>query len=154
MDYGIASQEDLPKLARLRWDFRVEEDETPAVSQTTFIQSCTDFLERGFEAGNWAYWVAKEEGEIVSHVFINTIRPVPRPCNLDDRYGYMTNVYTRPEYRNKGIGTELMRRAMQWAAEEGLELVIVSPSEESLPFYRRAGFSEETDFMQLRLKEY
>lgn len=154
MDYGIAPPEDLPKLARLRWDFRAEEDEIPAVNETIFIKSCIDFLERGLRTGNWIYWVAKNEGEVVSHIFINTIRPVPRPCQPDDRFGYMTNVYTRPEYRNKGIGSELMKRAMQWAEKEGLELLIVSPGEGSLSFYSRAGFSEETDFMQLRLKEY
>jgi GNAT superfamily N-acetyltransferase len=154
MDYVIASKEDLPELARLRWEFRAEEDETPALSQPAFIQACTDFLERGLQTGNWIYWVAKEGNEIVSHLFIHTIKPVPRPCRPDDRFGYLTNVYTRPEFRNRGVGTELMKQARRWAEEAGLELVIVSPSEESKRFYRRAGFREETDFMQLRLREY
>jgi len=154
MDYGIASPEDVPKLARLRWDFRAEEGETAAVSENEFIRLCADFLDRGIRSGDWVYWVAREGGEIVSHIFINTIRPVPRPCNTNDRFGYITNVYTRPEYRNKGIGTELMKRAIKWAEDGGLELMIVSPSEEALAFYKRAGFSQDTEFIQLRLKDY
>ena len=44
--------------------------------------------------------------------------------------------------RNKGIGSELMRHVKQWAQEHNLQLLIVSPSDASIPFYERAGFKQ------------
>src|SRR5207244_4030148 len=41
----------------------------------------------------------------------------PRPCDLHDRWGYLTNVYARPEVRGRGIGTALLRRAIADARE-------------------------------------
>src|SRR3712207_8062862 len=47
--------------------------------------------------------------EIVSHIFIHKIDMIPRPCKIHDQFGYITNNYTKPDYRNKGIGSELIR---------------------------------------------
>lgn len=48
----------------------------------------------------------------------------------------------------------MMAEVKQWAVGQGLELLIVSPSEDSATFYGRAGFVPETDFVQLRLRAY
>ena len=55
--------------------------------------------------------------------------------SLDDALGYVTNVYTRPAYRGRGIGTRLMSHVLQWAREHDLESLIVWPSETSVRFY-------------------
>ena len=65
----------------------------------------------------------------------------------------MTNVYTKPAYRNQGIGTTLMQQTLAWAKSQDMALLIVSPSERSIPFYRRAGFKDESEFMQATLRD-
>ena len=142
------------QLAQLRWEFREEGGEIPLVGEREFLESCSAFLRRGLKGGDWVYWIAKHEEQIVSQMFIHTIYPVPRPCRLQDRWGYLTNVYTRPLYRRQGIGSRLLIEAVCWAREQGFELLIVSPGEEASSFYRRAGFRVETDFVQLRLQEF
>lgn len=143
------------QLAELRWDFRMEGgDEVPAVSKSVFVDACTSFLKRGLGNGYHVYWLAEEGGEIVSHIFIHKIDMIPRPCKIHDQFGYITNNYTRPEYRNRGVGSELMKSVVGWAKDEDLELLIVYPSERAVSFYRRAGFYTENDVMELRLREY
>ena len=100
------------------------------------------------------YWIAEENGEVISQIFVHKIDMVPRPCKIHDQFGYVTNNYTKPAYRNKGIGSELMKRVVQWAKDEDLELLIVYPSEEAVTFYERAGFYSENDVMELRLRKY
>jgi GNAT superfamily N-acetyltransferase len=151
----MATDEDLTQLAELRWDFRMEgDDELPAVSKAMFVEACVSFLKRGMESSYHIYWLAEEGGEIASHIFIHKIDMVPRPCKIHDQFGYITNNYTRPIYRSKGIGSELMKRVIAWAKAEDLELLIVYPSERAVTFYRRAGFYSENDVMELRLREY
>jgi ribosomal protein S18 acetylase RimI-like enzyme len=160
--YRTAAAADLLQLAQMRWDFRTGPDEPPpVVSREVFLEQCHAFLARGLERGDWVYWIAVEEGAvddktlspderplILGHIFLHLFRPVPKPCQLESHYGYLTNVYTRPACRNQGIGSELMRHAQRWAKEHEVPFMIVSPSEASVPFYRRAGFTFETEFME------
>jgi ribosomal protein S18 acetylase RimI-like enzyme len=68
--------------------------------------------------------------------------------------GYLTNVYTKPAFRRRGIGAKLFEQVKNRAIEKDFEILIVSPSDDSGNFYKRAGFAAETDFYQLRLREF
>lgn len=155
MHYRIATSEDLTQLAQLRWEFRAEDgDEQPVVSYYHFIQACVPVLQRAMESGQATYWLAEMNGEIVAHIFVQRIDLVPRPCKLKDQFGYITNNYTKPAFRNQGIGSELLKRVIAWAKDEDYELLIVYPSEQAVPYYRRAGFTTETEVMELTLRAY
>lgn len=154
MNFRIAGNEDLLQLAELRWDFRTEDGELPAVGKPEFIDACTAFMKRGLNSGYHVYWIAEQRGEIASQIFVHKIDMVPRPCRIEDQFGYITNNYTRPAYRNRGIGSELMKRVIDWAKDSDLELLIVYPSERAVSFYQRAGFQAENEVMELRLREF
>jgi GNAT superfamily N-acetyltransferase len=146
MNYRLATETDLPALAAMRWTWRVEEDGSPPVAdRAEYLAVCLAFLKQGLADGSWVYWVAEEEGQLISHIFVRRIRKVPKPNRLHDEYGYVTNVYTRPAYRGQGIGAELMKQVTAWAKEEDLEFLIVWPGEESIRFYERAGFAFEAE---------
>ncbi len=149
LEYRKATTSEIPQLAQMRWDFRKEDDDEPDVmTYAEFMESCAAFLLQGMHSEQWVYWVAMQHDVVVSHICIFRIQSVPRPCKDADYWGYMTNVYTKPAYRQQGIGSRLMKHAMQWAKTQGLALMIVSPSDAAIPFYQRAGFAHETEFMQ------
>jgi GNAT superfamily N-acetyltransferase len=77
---------------------------------------------------------------------------VPRPATARDRWGWLTDCYTIPEARNAGHGTRLLAAIREWAAADGLDLLLVSPSERSVPFYARSGFGPAGDWLQLGLE--
>lgn len=153
--YRIAAEADVDELARLRWDFRLEE--APGATrhgQATFLRACADFLRAGLREGCWTYWVALVDGHIVSHIYIQRVPKVPKPNRLDDALGYVTNVYTRPLYRGRGIGTELMGHMLAWAKAQDLESLIVWPSEASVGFYERAGFRGASEMLEYEVRPY
>lgn len=155
MEYRIARGSDLKQLAELRWQFRTDEDrERPRYSRSEFSSACERFLQEGLSSGTRAYWLAIESDEIVSHVFVQKILMVPRPCRIHDLFGYITNAYTLAQRRGEGIGAALMKRVIDWARAEDLELLIVWPSDRAVSFYRRLGFDTENDVMQLTLRPY
>lgn len=154
MIFRKAEMKDIKELAEIRWDFQYDpQDGKLEVPKIEFISYFADFLKENFESGDWICWIAEESGQIISQIFIKKIRKLPKPKRLKDEYGYVTNVYTKPEFRNRGIGKQLMAKVKEWAIEEDLEILIVWPSQKSISFYKDMGFSSENEIMELILRE-
>jgi GNAT superfamily N-acetyltransferase len=155
MEFRLATPDDVPALAAMRWDFRAEGGEVPIESPTAFAARYAAFVRAGLAAGQWAYWVAEDTpGTLVAHMAIGVIRSVPRPGRQSDQWGYLTDCYTRPAYRGRGVGAALLARVQAWAVGQDLELLLVSPSEASRAFYARAGFVADAEFQLRRLRDY
>lgn len=153
MEYRIANIDDAFSLAEMRWDFKTEGKELDSsINKKDFLDQCVEFLEDGIKNGTWTHWVAVDVENIVSHISTNCIRKIPKPNCFFDQIGYLTNVYTKPEYRNKGIGSKLMYYVIKWAKEKELDTVIVWPSDRAINFYERKGFEGINDVMEMELR--
>jgi GNAT superfamily N-acetyltransferase len=142
IEYRLATEGDTEALARIRWDSWLEHgQDPPEVNQETFVRECGQILKQRLLSRQWTYWLAILDGEIISQIFIQRIAKVPKPSKIQDAFGYVTNVYTRPAYRGQGIGSRLLAQVNAWAKEQDLEFLILWPSEESISFYERAGFA-------------
>ncbi len=154
MIYRLAVESDLPTLAGMRWDFRTELHGAPeGAVRADFVPACADFLREALASGRWAIWIAEEEGHILSHVYIQRVRKVPRPGKLFAEFGYITNVYTLPDYRSRGIGATLLAHVKEWGRREKLEMFILWPSRRAVPFYYRAGFRPSPEALECPLWE-
>lgn len=78
------------------------------------------------------------------------IDPLPRPIKDNSAWGYLTNTYTIPTERNKGIASGLLRLVKNWIKQRGLETVIVWPSDQSIQFSERGGFDVDNEIQQLK----
>ena len=153
--YRVATEMDVAELAAMRWESRLEgAPETPVYDRETFLRACRTFLQQGLADQRWTYWVATTDGQIVAHIFIQRIPKVPKPNHSAEAFGYVTNVYTRPAYRNQGIGTQLMAQVLQWATNQDLESLIVWPSAPSVRFYERAGFRGSPEMLEYEIRPY
>ena len=146
-----AAAADGPALARLRWDFRAEEGETPRDDFREFLSRYLEHYWHGLDTGTWAHWLVEEDGAILTHMAVQMHEGVPRPAAAHDRWGWLTDCYTIPGQRDKGHGTRLLGAIREWAAGEGFELLLVSPSDRSVPFYSRAGFGPAGAWLQQSL---
>jgi GNAT superfamily N-acetyltransferase len=149
-----ANETDAAVLAALRWEFRAEDGELPKVPYGEFVDAYTEFFCEGLRQQRRAHFLAEVGGEIVGHVVVQRVPMVPRPKKVHDEWGYVTDNYTKPAFRNKGIGTALLREAIAWSRQQDLELLIVWPSEEAVRHYARAGFVADNDIMELSLRDY
>jgi hypothetical protein len=66
----------------------------------------------------------------------------------------MTNVYTVAAMRDLGVGSKLLAAATTWAHDSHLELIIVWPSERSVAWYCRGGFTPSTEMLELEIAGY
>ncbi|WP_053363334.1 GNAT family N-acetyltransferase [Bacillus sp. FJAT-27251] len=149
MEIRLAEAKDISQLIKMRWDFTIEYDESKScASFDEFEKECQSFLENASASGQWFIWVAEESGKILSHIYIELINKVPRPGRITHPFAYMTNVYIMPEFRNRGIGSKMLKRINSWIKENNYEFVIVWPSEESIHFYQKNGYVHCTEPME------
>ncbi len=143
MEYRLAKKDDIEQLIKMRWDFTLEDypEMGEGVTFSAFAEECSGFLEQAIDNGQWFIWVAEDHEKIVSHIYVELIQKVPRPGRVTNPFVYMTNVYTVPCYRGKGIGSQLLSRVNEWAKDQKYEFIIVWPSDTSIEFYSRNGYA-------------
>lgn len=143
MEFRLANKNDIDQLIKMRWDFTVEDypEMGEGIEYSSFENECRSFLEEALENNEWFIWIAVHDGKIVSHIYNELIKKVPRPGRVTHPFVYMTNVYTLPEYRGKGVGSKLITRVNDWAEKMKYEFIIVWPSDTSIEFYGRNGYS-------------
>jgi GNAT superfamily N-acetyltransferase len=123
------------------------------MSEAEFLPGCLDFLRQSLSSGRWAFWIAEDEGQIVAQAFLEVVAKMPDLHDFERGFGYVTNVYTRPAYRDQGVGAQLMEHVRAWAVEHNLEFLILWPSGRAVPFYSRAGYHPIERALELRLDE-
>jgi len=148
-----AQRPDGLELARLRWDFTLEDHADEAIeSRRAFTDRFAEHWTSFCESGRWFVAVAERvatDGRLLGCVWLETVHRVPRPIPHADKMGYVTNVYVEPAWRNHGIGTKLLQTVVSEARAEGFDELFVWPSDASVEFYKRAGFSLSTEVHEM-----
>lgn len=131
---------DAPELARLRWEFRPEDQRRQGLDG--FSRDFEEWL-AGALAAEWMAAVAEEgTGALVGCMFLRSVSKVPNPGARSRAWGYVTNSYVAPAHRGQGLGARLLDAVIAAAQERGHEFLIVWPSEEAVSFYTGAGFQQ------------
>jgi len=84
-------------------------------------------------------FIAEVEGRRVGHVFSVCYGGV----------GWIGLLIVNPENRGRGIGAVLMKKAVGFLQEKGVETIRLEAVEKAVPLYRRLGFRDEFDSLRL-----
>ena len=156
MNFRTAILADLGNLAAARWAFRTDDaTEAPIESEQAFVRRYQSFVGVALKSQRLVYWLAETaKGELAAHMAVFIVPGIPRPSRARDQWGYLTDCYTLPAFRNRGIGRELLGHVAAWAQSQDLEMLLVWPSDRSQTFYARAGFGPDDEARVLRLRDY
>lgn len=156
MNIRFGETKDYLQLAELKW-LHMEEDDTDyheenlkGIEKENFISDFVSFLESN---NNYNIFVAEENSVIVSAMYLCIIPKLPKPNKNSESIAYLTSVYTRKDYRNQNIGTKLISYIKEYAYGKKCELLFVWPSEKSVNWYQRNGFSSENEVFECALRE-
>lgn len=70
----------------------------------------------------------------------------PHPAHpLDDRRGYILNVYVEPEARRRGLARMLMAEAVAEGKRRGLSFMILHATDEGRPLYESLGWADTAE---------
>jgi GNAT superfamily N-acetyltransferase len=98
----------------------------------------------------WRVWTADDGGDLVGQVWLQTVEKLPNPVGECEHLAYLSNLYVTPAVRGK-VGTELLKHVLDWAAEAGVERVVLWPTSRSRSLYIRHGFTDHVECVELRL---
>jgi N-acetylglutamate synthase-like GNAT family acetyltransferase len=88
-------------------------------------------------------YIAENEGEIIASVFL-VIQELPANTNfITGKIGNILNVYTRPEYRMKGIAKQLLNNMIGEARTKNLSYLELLATDEGYPVYKKLGFADK-----------
>lgn len=152
----FANEQDYSELALMKWEHCAEDDidygehNLDGVNKDEFIGEFIAFLKGQTD---YRIFVAEDNGEPVSAMFVYLIPKPPKPNGNSKYIAYLTNVYTKKAYRNMGIGTQLLNYIKKDLTNKKCELLFAWPSDNSAAWYKRSGFHEENEIFECLLCE-
>lgn len=151
----ILNKNEYLALSELRWVFQCEENPALALSQKdNFVAECLSVLVSSHMQATYTHFGIFLDYKLCSCASLCVVNKIPRPNNMIDPIGYLTNVFTLPEHRNKQYGNQLITYVKEWAKSKNLEIIIVWSSEPAEDFYARLGFKPQGQPLVYKLREY
>lgn len=112
----------------------------PADPELAITQEVQQLWQRILSDNHLKYLVAEVAGQIVSTC---TLAIIPNLTRGPRPYGLIENVVTHPDFRRKGLGTRVLKAALEMAWGQNCYKVMLLTSrkdEATLRFYQQAGF--------------
>jgi GNAT superfamily N-acetyltransferase len=147
----MATAADAPALAELRYRFRAAEQE-PVEGRIEFVDRCASWMSLRLAAGTpWRCWVAEVDGKVVGTIWLQIIEKLPNPGDEAEIHGYISSVYVELARRSSGIGSMLLDACIGACSREGVDALILWPTQRSRSLYERYGFAMRDDLLERRL---
>ncbi|HBN83739.1 MAG TPA: GNAT family N-acetyltransferase [Clostridiales bacterium] len=152
MKKRLAVINDVPVLVKLRKQQLMDEG-LPVTSNinSNIDKRLADYFTSAHADGSFISWVMENNDEIIATSGVCFYTLPPNFSNPTGRTAYVTNMYTKPEYRRKGIATELLNMVIVEAKSRGYKVIRLHTSEFGKSIYEKAGFVDTDGYMALRL---
>lgn len=139
---------DIPAVMNCHLDFLEEVGEQ---EEGLLAGKMAVYLAEHLEDESTITYLAVEEDRLIAKATLCLYQVLPKMHNPSGRIGYVFGLYTRPEYRGKGLGTRLMEKLLAEAKAAGAGEVYLSAQRKAVPLYTRLGFTEVEREMRIQL---
>ena len=126
------------RMAYLAADF----GELAPADEASIRAALPSYFERHLGRDLTAFVARSEDGHIASVALLLESEKPANPRFVNGRIGTVFNVYTVPEYRRRGLASQVMSQLVAYARERGLDLVELNATDEGYPLYRSLGFED------------
>ncbi|ADV81508.1 GCN5-related N-acetyltransferase [Terriglobus saanensis SP1PR4] len=112
----------------------------------------TEWVTPRLADGSYLGWFAVEDDTILAACGLWIMDFLPHWMDIAPARGYLTNFYTAPAARGRGLAKELLRISVEECKKRGIGVVTLHASKFGRPIYERFGFAQNNE-MILRLNE-
>ena len=148
MNYRIAVAKDISQLVDLRKKQLIDEGLDPINNIDSELE---EYFKFSMEQSSLISWVAEEDGQIIGTSGISFYQFPPSYSNTTGKSAYVSSVYTKNEYRGRGIATDLLKLVVDEAKTRGYKAILLQASKQGKSVYERFGFKDAEGYMIMRL---
>jgi GNAT superfamily N-acetyltransferase len=141
---------DAGALADLRFAWRAGERGEQGLDESRFAEALTTWMDEHRSTHLPSLAVRDGRPVPVGMAWLAIVDRVPGPGRFLRRSGNVQSLYVVPAERGNGVGTALMEALLAESRRLGLDYLTAHPSQRALPLYRRLGFAETDQILELR----
>ena len=143
-----ADKNDIDDMIRLRKAQLIDEGLSPV---GIIDEECRRFFNDMFDQERIVEFLVEDENQIIATAAVVFYDFPPTYSNTTGRKGYVTNMYTHPDYRHQGIATKLLGLIDQTALEHGITHLWLGASKMGEPVYRHCGYDTTNVWLDKKL---
>lgn len=152
LNYRFATAHDVEALIELRVAFLGEVAGADAEDRE-LRGALRDYFGAALAAGEFVSYVAEIQRQVIAASGMVFHHHPPSPGNRSGKVAYIMNMYTLPQYRGRGIATELLTRLIAHARQNECARAFLHALPKARSVYERAGFLPDDSEMRLDLIE-
>lgn len=146
LKYRKANLDDINKLIDLRKKQLVDEGIEPTID---IDKELNDFFINKLSNGSLIQWLVEDNEEIIACGAVIFYEFPPTYTNKSGKKAYITNMYTKENYRGRGIATNLLKKLVDEVKTLGISKIWLGASKMGRPVYKKFGFKETDDRLEL-----
>lgn len=144
MKYRKASKEEIKYLIELRKKQLIDEGLEPSDNIDFELK---EFFQSTMEEGSLIQYVAVGDDIIIATGGVCFYTLPPSYSNISGKTAYITNMYTKDEYRGRGIATILLNLLVDEVKVSGCNFIKLQASVHGKSVYKKFGFKESEGHM-------
>jgi len=141
-----ATVNEIDQLIYLRKKQLVDEGIEPNQEIDTELK---EFFTNKMSDGSLVEWVVEDNDKIIATGAIIFYEFPPTYTNKSGKKAYITNMYTKESYRGQGIATKLLTKLVAEAKTAGIIKIWLGASKLGRPVYKKFGFKETDEWLEL-----
>lgn len=140
MNFEKATIKDINMLTDLRLAY-LQEDLGVITDKQLIQESLPGYYEKHLNKDLMVY-VARDDEDIIACAFLLIVEKPMSPSYITGKTGTVLNVYTKPEYRNKGYAKKLMTMMLEEATAQDVSVIELKSTEDGYSLYKSVGFED------------
>jgi GNAT superfamily N-acetyltransferase len=144
----VATVADIEALANLRWLMSIEY-QTGTVTSEEYVAAYREAVQDELAQGRYRAWLAEADGQPVACTVLIWWPMPPTIEDLDRRRGYVSSVYTHPDYRRLGLAHALMEMLVAEARQLHISKLLLNSSTMGRSLYLSMGFTVSDHGLEL-----
>ena len=140
MIFEKATIKDINMLTDLRLAY-LQKDLGVITDKELIQESLPGYYEKHLNKDLMVY-VARDDEDIVACAFLLIVEKPMSPSFITGKTGTVLNVYTKPEYRNKGYAKKLMTMMLEDATAQDVSVIELKSTEDGYLLYKSVGFED------------
>ena len=148
MEFRKANINDVNELINLRKQQLLDEGD---IAENNIDNDLKKYFSENIASNKFIAWLAIDNNKIIATSGLCFYELPPTYRNPSGKVAYITNMFTKNEYRRKGIATILFEKIISEAKILNYKILRLHTSVYGKGLYKKYGFTDSEGFMYLKI---